>query len=223
MPRFKVNCPSCGRRLRGATTDMLGDVGVCPHCRTEFTIQPTSRNPRGRVLLRTTIDSSGLGMRVIFHTEPRPLHWPDVCVGCTQPIVGQAHDQLRMTLPEKWGGAKVQVRLCQRCASRTTWRQIIAGGGTLLFAVAFALLCFGVGGNHPATRYGGAALAWLGIVISMLGLSDPRRIRYWTLETGGLAIQFSSRPFGRLFFAHNRAPDDKSADLRKPAVPHVYS
>ena len=35
---LKVNCPKCGRRLRGATTKMLGDVGVCPKCKTEFPI-----------------------------------------------------------------------------------------------------------------------------------------------------------------------------------------
>jgi len=36
--RLKVVCPSCSRVLRGATREMVGDIGVCPKCRTEFTI-----------------------------------------------------------------------------------------------------------------------------------------------------------------------------------------
>ena len=33
-----VKCPKCGKRLRGATSDMVGDTGVCPRCDAEFEI-----------------------------------------------------------------------------------------------------------------------------------------------------------------------------------------
>jgi len=36
--KIKVKCPGCGRALRGVTNEMLGDVGVCPKCKTEFII-----------------------------------------------------------------------------------------------------------------------------------------------------------------------------------------
>jgi len=34
-----VKCPKCGRSLRGATKEMIGDTGVCPKCKTEFEIE----------------------------------------------------------------------------------------------------------------------------------------------------------------------------------------
>jgi len=36
--KLKVRCLKCGKGLVGATEDMVGDVGVCPNCREEFTI-----------------------------------------------------------------------------------------------------------------------------------------------------------------------------------------
>ncbi len=36
--RLKVRCPSCSRVLRGATREMIGEIGVCPKCGAEFTI-----------------------------------------------------------------------------------------------------------------------------------------------------------------------------------------
>jgi hypothetical protein len=36
--KLKIDCPTCGKVLRGATSDMLGDVGVCPVCKAEFRI-----------------------------------------------------------------------------------------------------------------------------------------------------------------------------------------
>lgn len=38
--RIHVTCPKCCRRLRGATLEMVGDVGVCPDCKHEFEIKP---------------------------------------------------------------------------------------------------------------------------------------------------------------------------------------
>jgi len=35
---LKSNCPQCGRSLRGATQEMVGDTGVCPKCKAEFVI-----------------------------------------------------------------------------------------------------------------------------------------------------------------------------------------
>ena len=34
-----IHCPQCGRSLKGATKDMIGDTGVCPKCKAEFTIE----------------------------------------------------------------------------------------------------------------------------------------------------------------------------------------
>lgn len=35
---LRVNCPQCRRLLKGATKNMIGDTGVCPKCKAEFTI-----------------------------------------------------------------------------------------------------------------------------------------------------------------------------------------
>jgi hypothetical protein len=34
-----IHCPQCGRSLKGATKDMIGDTGVCPKCKAEFMIE----------------------------------------------------------------------------------------------------------------------------------------------------------------------------------------
>ena len=34
-----VDCPQCGRLLKGATRGMIGDTGVCPKCKAEFVIK----------------------------------------------------------------------------------------------------------------------------------------------------------------------------------------
>ncbi|MFC1636346.1 hypothetical protein ACFL5Z_16065 [Planctomycetota bacterium] len=39
----KVNCPQCGRSLRGATREMIGDTGVCPKCKAEFLIKQNKK------------------------------------------------------------------------------------------------------------------------------------------------------------------------------------
>ena len=36
--KIKVNCPKCGRPLKGATQVMVGDTGVCAKCKAEFVI-----------------------------------------------------------------------------------------------------------------------------------------------------------------------------------------
>jgi hypothetical protein len=36
---LKIKCPGCNRTLKGVTTKMVGDIGVCNKCKTEFTIQ----------------------------------------------------------------------------------------------------------------------------------------------------------------------------------------
>lgn len=36
---LRIRCPECGRTLKGATTAMIGDTGVCRKCKAEFTIQ----------------------------------------------------------------------------------------------------------------------------------------------------------------------------------------
>ena len=37
--KLVIHCPQCGRSLKGATKDMIGDTGVCPKCKAEFTIE----------------------------------------------------------------------------------------------------------------------------------------------------------------------------------------
>ena len=34
-----IHCPKCGRSLKGAKKDMVGDTGVCLKCKEEFTIE----------------------------------------------------------------------------------------------------------------------------------------------------------------------------------------
>jgi hypothetical protein len=34
-----IHCPQCGRSLKGATKEMIGDTGICPKCKAEFTIE----------------------------------------------------------------------------------------------------------------------------------------------------------------------------------------
>ncbi len=44
--KLRVNCPQCDRLLNGATTDMIGDTGVCPKCKAEFVIEQKD-GPKG--------------------------------------------------------------------------------------------------------------------------------------------------------------------------------
>lgn len=34
-----IDCPQCGRSLKGATGEMIGDTGVCPKCKAEFILR----------------------------------------------------------------------------------------------------------------------------------------------------------------------------------------
>src|SRR3990170_6170533 len=38
--KVKLKYPHCGHNLKGATTAMIGDLAVCPHCKAEFEIRP---------------------------------------------------------------------------------------------------------------------------------------------------------------------------------------
>ena len=38
-PKLIINCPQCGRSLKGATQEMIGDTRVCPKCKAEFVIE----------------------------------------------------------------------------------------------------------------------------------------------------------------------------------------
>jgi hypothetical protein len=37
--KIKVRCPECKKSLKGATDEMIGDIGVCPKCKVEFVIE----------------------------------------------------------------------------------------------------------------------------------------------------------------------------------------
>lgn len=37
--KLRLDCPQCGHLLKGATTEMIGDIGVCPKCKAEFVIE----------------------------------------------------------------------------------------------------------------------------------------------------------------------------------------
>ena len=41
--RIKLICPNCGSILHGATKEMIGDIGVCHKCKSEFTIKAPDR------------------------------------------------------------------------------------------------------------------------------------------------------------------------------------
>lgn len=41
--KLKVVCPECGRLLKGATQEMIGDTGICPKCKAEFVIDNTNK------------------------------------------------------------------------------------------------------------------------------------------------------------------------------------
>ena len=41
-----IRCPQCGRSLKGATQDMIGDIGVCQKCKSEFTIEQKGKNSK---------------------------------------------------------------------------------------------------------------------------------------------------------------------------------
>ncbi len=36
---INIVCPKCNSILRGATKEMIGDIGVCPKCKSEFVIE----------------------------------------------------------------------------------------------------------------------------------------------------------------------------------------
>ena len=44
--KIKINCPECGCSLKGATQEMIGDIGVCPKCKSEFTIEQKDENKK---------------------------------------------------------------------------------------------------------------------------------------------------------------------------------
>ena len=44
--QMTIHCPQCGRLLKGATQEMIGDVGVCPKCKAEFTIEQKGENSK---------------------------------------------------------------------------------------------------------------------------------------------------------------------------------
>ena len=37
--KLGLRCPNCNKKLKGATSEMVGDIGVCPRCGTEFEIK----------------------------------------------------------------------------------------------------------------------------------------------------------------------------------------
>lgn len=44
--KLRIKCPDCGRLLKGATEAMIGDIGVCPKCKAEFTIKSGDETSR---------------------------------------------------------------------------------------------------------------------------------------------------------------------------------
>lgn len=41
--KLKIRCPKCGSHLKGATSEMTGDIGVCPACKAEFEIHDPAK------------------------------------------------------------------------------------------------------------------------------------------------------------------------------------
>ena len=48
--KLRLNCPQCGRLLKGATREMIGDIGVCPKCKAEFTIEQKGENSKEKLI-----------------------------------------------------------------------------------------------------------------------------------------------------------------------------
>ena len=44
--KLRIKCPGCNRSLKGVTEEMIGDIGVCPKCRAEFTIKRRDETSR---------------------------------------------------------------------------------------------------------------------------------------------------------------------------------
>ncbi len=44
--KLKLACPQCGRSLKGVTEAMIGDIGVCPKCKAEFTIKQKDKKTK---------------------------------------------------------------------------------------------------------------------------------------------------------------------------------
>lgn len=49
-PKLVINCPKCGRLLKGATQEMIGDIGVCPKCKAEFAIEKKGEKPKEKAI-----------------------------------------------------------------------------------------------------------------------------------------------------------------------------
>lgn len=47
--KLRLNCPQCGRLLKGATREMIGDIGVCPKCKAEFAIEQKGENSKEKL------------------------------------------------------------------------------------------------------------------------------------------------------------------------------
>lgn len=45
---LRINCTHCGHSLKGATKEMIGDIGVCPKCKVEFTIGQEDTEPKNK-------------------------------------------------------------------------------------------------------------------------------------------------------------------------------
>lgn len=39
LKTVSIECPQCGKKLYGATEEMIGEIGVCKKCKAEFTIK----------------------------------------------------------------------------------------------------------------------------------------------------------------------------------------
>ncbi len=213
MPRVKATCPRCHRRLRGATTDMIGDVGVCPKCKYEFEIRDDQpRNKGHRWIYRaTTLHSRGFGLKIVITTPPFEIEWPRACAVCAGPIDKDAPANYMLSLPESWGTESIELYCCQRCSRRIGIYQRLGMAGYGLAGITFLLAII----RQPKTELewlGAGGLFWFGILVGWVGArKDKIGIESGSLETGGFIVQFRHRRFARMFFDLNRKKVDSIA------------
>ncbi len=71
--KIRIACPECGSRLRGATQEMIGDIGVCGKCKCEFRIGvPQESKGEG-----TIPDTLAIEQFEAFFKRCRSMHIPD--------------------------------------------------------------------------------------------------------------------------------------------------
>lgn len=98
--KIKTICPNCCRFLKGATREMVGDIGICPKCGTEFTIQEF---PSERRSIRWPSIGRFFRMRVIL----KRLKDDNPAVRKAAAVALKKHNLAKMGEPTAWALLKL--------------------------------------------------------------------------------------------------------------------